>query len=73
MLSQNWRFLLSFLLSKVYVVNRLRATPLPYPDDIVYGRPLTDIAQSNADNSYLENAFSVISDPSRHSVKKSEF
>ena len=31
---------------------------------------LTDIVQSNADNSYLENAFS---DPSRHSVKKSEF
>ena len=31
---------------------------------------LTDIVQSNADNSYLENAFS---DPSRHSVEKSEF
>ena len=49
MSSQNRRFLTpfpplsSFLLSRVYLVNRLWAYPPPSPcrDDIVYGRPLT--------------------------------
>ena len=50
MSSQNLRFLIpsplpplsSFLLSRVYLVNRLWGyPPPPYRDDIVYGRPPT--------------------------------
>ena len=47
MSSQNWQFLtplVVFLLSKVYVVNRLwDYLPPPYRDDLVYGRPLTHL------------------------------
>ena len=48
MLSQNRKFLtLSptplfaiFIISRVYLVNRLWGYPLPYRDNIVYGRPM---------------------------------